>query len=123
MDGKHHYLEIPIAIFPTLFIETFPLPPSEAEIRKHISLQVQRVLKGEKSDLNLSSYYQWTNIVIESVTVPTNNARTYPYQAEVVLFLEASGPNTGRPLQSRLRLEIDNGGEDSWLVYPKQGAP
>ena len=125
MDSKYHYLGIPISIFPTLFIETLPPPPSEAEIREHVSQQVRRALKGEESDLNLSPHYQakWTNIVIESVTVPTNYARTYPYRAEVVLLFEASGPNTGGPLQSRLRLGIENAGEDHWLVFNKQGAP
>jgi len=93
------------------------------EIREHVNQQVQRSLRGEKSDLRLSSYYQWTNIVIESCSVPTNHAFRWPYEAQVVLFAQGTESNTGAPLERHVAFEISYMDEDNWFFLPKQTIP
>jgi hypothetical protein len=84
---------------------------------------VQHLLKGEHSDLLLSSNYQWTNIIIESLILPTNFAQRHPYNAEAVLFAQGLHPSTKTPLQYRLRLDIGYMDEDHWIVMPRQTTP
>jgi len=120
VDGKRQYFETPISIYPPLFLKTFPPAPTEDEIREHINEQVQRSLRGEKSDLRLSSYYHWSNITIESIILPTNLTFRWPHEAEVVLLAQGPDPDTGAPLQRRIGLEIRYMDEDNWFVIPKQ---
>src|SRR5207248_394174 len=112
----------PISIFPMVLIETLPPAPSEAEIREHVNQQARHSLKGEKSDLRLSPHYLWTNIVIESLAVPTNYASSYPYRADMVLLAQGLDSKTLAPLQFRLRMDIRYMDYDNWLVLPTQAA-
>jgi hypothetical protein len=123
VDGQRHYLEIPISVFPTLFIETMPPPPAEPEFRRYLDQQVERVLKGQECDLRLSPHYQWTNIVVESLTVPSNYKSTYPYQAESILSAQGRAPDTQTPVQFRLHADIRYMEEDRWFVSLKEITP
>jgi hypothetical protein len=116
VDGHRQHLEIPLNVFPLMFVETLPPPPSVADMRQHVEQEAQRLLRGEKSELRLPNHI-WTNIVIESFDVASNYTTSWPHRARAVLLSQGLDGNTGKPIEHRSALLVNCMDEDDWALW------